>query len=73
MTTVAGLSDLVAILTYILAALAVLETYLPLALRHVYRQAAGWPAVKTLALLVAYAKLLTFVVEVATLTILWRN
>lgn len=70
-TTVARLHVLVAILGYVAIALSILGIYLPLALRHVYRQGRGWTALKTLALVFAYAKLLQFVVEVSMLTILW--
>ncbi len=70
-TTVARLHVLAAILGYMAISLAIVGVYLPLALRHVYRQGRGWTALKTLALLLAYAKLLQFVVELSMLTILW--
>ena len=70
-TTVARLHVLAAILGYVAISLSLLGAYLPLALRHVYRQGRGWTALKTIALVLAYAKLLQFVVELSMLTILW--
>jgi hypothetical protein len=70
-TTVARLHVFVAMLGYVAVGLSFLGVYLPLALRRVYRQGGGWTALKTLALVLAYAKLLQFVVELSMLTILW--
>jgi len=71
--TLAGLHDLVAILSYIAISRSILVVYLPMALRHVDRQGRAWTTLKTLALWFAYGTLLRFVIELSTLTILWRS